>query len=140
MGSSVVNALSEELTATIRRDGWEYQQTYRRGKVVTDVEKLREIRGSGTRITFKPDSQIFGEIELDGEMVHKRLEISAFLNKGLKIIFQDERNNIREEMQFEGGVADFLTREGATKQLSVVDSLFIQNRASSTGSRIVLDR
>ena len=115
VGSSVVNALSEELTATIRRDGWEYQQTYRRGKVVTDVEKLREIRGSGTRITFKPDSQIFGEIELDGEMVHKRLEISAFLNKGLKIIFQDERSNIREEMQFEGGVADFLTREVSNK-------------------------
>jgi len=111
VGSSVVNALSEELVATIRKDGSEYRQTYRRGKVVSDLEKVRECRGSGTSIQFTPDAEIFGEIILDAELIAKRLEISAYLNKGLKIIFQNEQTNSRIEMQFEGGVADFLTKE-----------------------------
>jgi DNA gyrase subunit B/topoisomerase-4 subunit B len=111
VGSSVVNALSEELIATIRRDGWEYRQVYRRGKPQTEVEKVKEFRGSGTSIQFKPDSQIFGDVELDSELILNRLEVSAFLNKGLKIIFLDERSNNRVEMQFDGGVADFLTKE-----------------------------
>ena len=111
VGSSVVNALSEELVATIRKDGSEYRQTYRRGKVSSDLEKVRDCRGSGTSIQFTPDSEIFGDIILDAELIAKRLEISAYLNKGLKIIFQNEQTNSRIEMQFEGGVADFLTKE-----------------------------
>ena len=111
VGSSVVNALSDELIATIRRDGHEYTQTYNRGKVASELVKVRECRGSGTSIQFTPDEEIFGVIELDAELILKRLEISAYLNKGLKIIFQNESTSSRVEMQFEGGVADFLTKE-----------------------------
>ena len=87
MGSSVVNALSEELIATIRKDGSEYKQSYKRGKVTSDLVKVRECRGSGTSIQFTPDEEIFGEIVLDSELILKCLEILVYLNKGLKIIF-----------------------------------------------------
>lgn len=111
VGSSVVNALSSKLVATVRRDGFEFQQEFRRGKMATELTKVREFRGTGTCIEFKPDTKIFSSIDFDADLVKKRLEISAFLNKGLRIIFVDEKKNFREEMQYDGGVEDFLKRE-----------------------------
>ena len=111
VGSSVVNALSEQLIATVHRGGFQWRQEYKRGIAKTDVEKVRPFRGTGTTIEFKPDSDIFNDIEFDEELIRKRLEISAYLNKGLKIIFVDEGKNQRDEFQFDGGVADFLVKE-----------------------------
>ena len=128
VGSSVVNALSEHLIATVRRDGYEYQQEYRKGVPVTPLEKLKEFRGTGTSIYFKPDPTIFEAIDFDEDVIFKRLEISAFLNKGLKIVFQDERKNTRVEMQYEGGVADFLQKE-LGKETPVGSKSFLYNKA-----------
>lgn len=127
VGSSVVNALSSKLVATVRRDGFEYQQSFRRGKALSELKKLREFRGTGTCIEFKPDSKIFSSIDFDSELIKKRLEISAFLNKGLKIIFADEQKNIREEMQYDGGVEDFLKRE-INNQAPIGKKFFIFSR------------
>jgi len=111
VGSSVVNALSQKLVATVRRDGFEYQQSYRRGKPTSEVEQIKEFRGTGTMIEFTPDEQIFGDLGFDAELIRSRLEISAFLNKGLRIIFINEKGNVREEMKYDGGVSDFLKKE-----------------------------
>ncbi len=86
VGSSVVNALSEELIATIKRDGFNWEQRFERGKAVTKIKKLGPTRGTGTAIFFRPDPQIFGKQELSAETIRFRLDAKAFLHKGLKIV------------------------------------------------------
>jgi len=108
VGSSVVNALSSKLVATIIRGGKKYSQEYRRGKPRGPVEEVGEGRGSGTTITFTPDQEIFGDLTLDPNEIREHLEVSTYLNKGMKVIFKDEGAGTREEIQHDGGVCDFL--------------------------------
>ena len=108
VGSSVVNALSSEMVATITRTGGKFVQEYRRGKPKSDVKRMGDARGSGTSIRFTPDTEIFGDLVLDPELIHEHLEVSAFLNKGMKVIFKDETAGTRQEIQHDGGVLDFL--------------------------------
>ncbi len=108
VGSSVVNFLSEELIATVKRGGFEYQQAYDRGRPRARLKKLGPARGTGTTIKFKPDIEIFGEIAFDGAWILEHLEICAYLNKGLKIVFKDDVAGKRTELHHEGGVIDFL--------------------------------
>ena len=117
VGSSVVNALSSTLIATIRRDGFEWQQEYKRGKTQTELEKLRSIRGTGSQIYFVPDMEIFDSVDFDNELIASRLEISAFLNKGLCITFIDESTNKKTVFQYDGGVEDFLNKEARSTTL-----------------------
>ena len=108
VGSSVVNALSESMVASLRRDGFEWQQTYERGRVKTDLTKVGPARGTGTRIRFTPDAEIFGDFVFDADAIFEHLEVSAFLNKGLRIVFKDAVANRREDIKHDGGVVDFL--------------------------------
>lgn len=108
VGSSVVNALSEQLIATVRRDGHVWTQEYRRGKVRTPLQKTGATRRSGTKIQFTPDREIFGEQVFNADRIERRLLISSFLNKGLKIIFRDEAANKEVVLQHDGGVSDFV--------------------------------
>ncbi len=108
VGSSVVNALSSQLSATIRRDGKEYRQDFRRGKARGDLKVLGAARGSGTRITFTPDEDIFGPVTFDSELIRERLEVKAYLHKGLTIKFKDETSGSSWVYVHEGGLADFL--------------------------------
>jgi DNA gyrase subunit B len=110
VGSSVVNALSEELVATIKRDGASWEQRYERGKAVTKIKKLGAARGTGTSIYFRPDPQIFGKQDFSAETIRFRLDAKAFLHKGLKIIFKDEAAGTEEELAHAGGIADFLAK------------------------------
>ena len=109
VGSSVVNALSEELVATIKRDGKKYTQTYKRGKPATKLVKSKEtVRGTGTNIYFRPDHQIFGKVEFDPEWIKDYLEVKTYLNGSLKILFRDEVNKQKYEFYHEGGIAEYL--------------------------------
>ena len=109
VGSSVVNALSAELIATIKRGGKKYTQTYERGKPVTKLKKSKEaVRGTGTTIFFRPDDQIFGKIEFDAEWIKEYLEVKTYLNGSLKILFKDEVNKQKHEFYHEGGIAEYL--------------------------------
>src|SRR5207253_10749828 len=74
VGSSVVNALSKKLVATIRRDGYEWQQTFKRGKPAGNLEKLHAFRGHGTTIYFEPDPEIFKPTQFDPELINAQLE------------------------------------------------------------------
>jgi DNA gyrase/topoisomerase IV subunit B len=109
VGVSVVNALSEELVATVKRDGKEYQQRFRRGTPVTDVELSKErTRGTGTKIHFRPDPEIFESVEFDPAWIREQLDVKTYLNRDLKIIFRDETDGERHELHHEGGIKEYL--------------------------------
>jgi DNA gyrase subunit B len=111
VGSSVVNALSEELCATVRRDGGEWRQTYSRGKPTSKLKKLRAARGSGTSIRFCPDPDIFGvKTRFDADMIRQRLEGKSYLHRGMKVVFVDETQTpaTTVEYQHDGGIAEYL--------------------------------
>lgn len=109
VGASVVNALSEKLVVTIRRDGFVYEQKFADGgKPITTLEKVGKTNQSGTTIHFKPDSKIFSTITYNYDTLCERLRESAFLLKGLKIEIIDERNDVRELFHYETGIQAFV--------------------------------
>jgi DNA gyrase subunit B len=108
VGASVVNALSKELVATIRRDGAEWEVRFKQGQPVGPLKKLGAARGSGTTVFFRPDSTIFPKVEFDAEVIKQRLEVSSYLHKGLKIVFEDEEKKDRQVYQHTEGLADYL--------------------------------
>jgi hypothetical protein len=90
VGASVVNALSRELVATVRRDGATWEQRFRHGTPAGPIKKLGPARGSGTTVFFHPDPTIFPKTQFDAAVVCERLEIASYLHKGLKIVFENE--------------------------------------------------
>ena len=110
VGSSVVNALSVEMTADIFRDQQHYQQVYSRGKPKGKVKKVGATRGKrGTTIHFRPDPEIFGKkLTYDVDVVKKRLEAKSYLHKGLKVVFKDEKSGERIEFHHPGGIVEYL--------------------------------
>jgi DNA gyrase subunit B/topoisomerase-4 subunit B len=109
VGSSVVNALSEQMAATIWRDGFEWSQEYRRGKPTSALRKGKSTRQRGTAITFTPDPEIFGDFLFDADLIRAHLDVCAYLNRGLRILFVDEGSERREELCHQGGLADLYT-------------------------------
>ncbi|WP_169738332.1 DNA topoisomerase (ATP-hydrolyzing) subunit B [Patulibacter minatonensis] len=112
VGSSVVNALSEEFDVTIRRDGFVWTQSYVRGVPTADLaqgEALPEGAQTGTTIRFLPDTEIFDTTEYDWSTLESRLRETAFLTRGLRIVIEDEREGgKRVDFHYEGGIADFV--------------------------------
>ncbi|QDT13682.1 DNA gyrase/topoisomerase IV subunit B [Planctomycetes bacterium K23_9] len=111
VGASVVNALSKQLTAVVRRDGAQYRMTFARGKATSKLQKLKgAIRGSGTTITFTPDATIFPKIDFNTETIRLRLETASFLHRGLKVTYVDEVNKTKESYLHEDGIVDYLAK------------------------------
>ncbi len=109
VGVSVVNALSEWLVAEVHRDGKIYRQRYERGQAVTPVEEIGKTNKRGTRVTFKPDPEIFKEgTELQYEVIQHRLRELAFLNPKVKFILIDEHTGNKEVFHFKGGLIEFV--------------------------------
>jgi DNA gyrase subunit B len=111
VGVSVVNALSEWMEVKVCRDGWIYSQTYRRGVPETGVIKEGQCSSSGTKVTFKPDSKIFKNIQFNFDILSRRLRELAFLNKGVKISLKDlrKKDEIKEhQFSFNGGIISFV--------------------------------
>src|SRR5438128_924094 len=116
VGVSVVNALSEWLTAEVRRDGKVYRQEFARGAPQGDMEVVGEAINTGTTITFMPDAEIFEEIEWSTETLSQRLRETAFLTRGLRITLTDERaGGERVEFHYVGGIRDFVTHINEAK-------------------------
>ncbi len=110
VGVSVVNALSVFLEVEIRRGGKLYHQRYERGIKTKELEEKGSAKGSGTKVSFKPDHEIFSELVYSYEVLSNRLRELAFLNKGLEIVLKDERNDDHEESyQYDGGIAEYVT-------------------------------
>ena len=110
VGASVVNALSTHMEVEIKRNGKIYRQCYERGKTVTPLEVIGESKKTGSKTTFWPDSQIFETTVFDFDTLEHRLREMAFLNKGIKIIFKDERDGQKrnETYHYEGGIKEFV--------------------------------
>jgi DNA gyrase subunit B len=108
VGVSVVNALSIELEVEVKRDGNVYQQQYSRGVPLNDLSIVRKSKSTGTKVTFKPDPEIFEELEFQYDTLAQRLRELSFLNMGVKITLKDERTGQEEVFQHEGGIRDYI--------------------------------
>jgi DNA gyrase subunit B len=117
VGLSVVNALSEQLEVEVKRDQKIYLQKYARGITQTELKVIGEAEGTGTTITFKPDSEIFEDLVYSFETLAHRLRELSFLNKGLKIVLKDERTEEEQTFQHEGGIIDFVKHLNRNKDV-----------------------
>ena len=126
VGVSVVNALSETLQLEIKREGKIHFQEYIRGKPVSPIEVIGEMSSSGTRIRFKPDSEIFEDLNFRFEILSNRLRELAFLNKGLKIHIHDERDGKDNEFLFAGGIVSFIEHLGKNKKILHPEPIYIE--------------
>jgi DNA gyrase subunit B/topoisomerase-4 subunit B len=108
VGASVVNALSKELVATVRRDGAQWEMRFKQGKAVSALKKLGPARGTGTTVYFHPDAAIFPKIEFDAGVIGERLEVASYLHKGLKIVFDDEATKTKTVFEQREGLLDYL--------------------------------
>jgi DNA gyrase subunit B len=115
VGVSVVNALSELLKLEIKRDGKTFYQEYRRGDPVTAIKAIGVSEKTGTKISFKPDSEIFKGTEFSFEILTQRLRELSYLNRGLTITIRDERADKSHEFNFEGGISQFVNDLNASK-------------------------
>ncbi len=111
VGVSCVNALSQKLVATVFKDGHAHEMTFERGKPVGPLKKMGETTRKGTKIAFCPDETIFTVTHFEYDILIKRLRELAFLNKGITIIFQDERDPEKETVRFnyQGGLSSFVS-------------------------------
>jgi len=119
VGVSVVNFLSETLHLEIWRDGLTYEQEYERGISVAELKQTGKTRKRGTKITFKPDTQIFDTIEFSFDKLSERLREKAFLNKGIRITIHDEREEPERshEFYYRGGIAEFVKHLNKNKSV-----------------------
>ncbi|MCX5708670.1 MAG: DNA topoisomerase (ATP-hydrolyzing) subunit B [Candidatus Omnitrophica bacterium] len=123
VGVSVVNALSEWLEVEVKRDEKIYHQRYERGKTVSKLTVIGKSKNTGTKVTFKPDKEIFKSIEFSYDILANRLRELAFLNKGLEISLKDERQEKEAIFKFSGGIISFveyLNKNKATLHNKVV--------------------
>lgn len=116
VGISVVNALSEILKLEIHREGSVWTQEYQRGDPATEFSATGETGNTGTRITFRPDPEIFPVIEFSFDTLSQRLRELAFLNAGVHITIKDERSGKHHDFCFEGGIVSFVEHLARTQQ------------------------
>ncbi|MFO0555431.1 MAG: DNA topoisomerase IV subunit B [Polyangiaceae bacterium] len=110
VGASVVNALSEALEVTVYRDGFEWSQTFCRGKPTSKLKRGGASRKRGTIVHFRPDHEIFGQRTFDPELILERLETKAYLHGGVQISFSDAANGQTIELCHPGGIAEYLPK------------------------------
>ncbi len=108
VGISVVNALSEHLTMEVFKNGKTYNQTYSKGHKLTELEILGDTEKKGTRITFSPDFTIMNQNEFSYDTLSRRIRELAFLNKGVRIVIEDERSAQKDDFHYEGGIVSFV--------------------------------
>jgi DNA gyrase/topoisomerase IV subunit B len=113
VGAAVVNALSSELVATVKRDGERFEMTFARGVAKGKLKKLGNARGTGTTVTFHPDDDVFGgKLSFDADLIAERLESKSYLHGGLEIVFHDETKSpvVTHTFVHPQGIAEFLPK------------------------------
>ena len=139
VGASVVNALSKELVATVRRDGAEWEQRFKQGKPVSAPKKLGQARGSGTKVFFRPDPSVFPKIELDAAVIRERLEVASYIHKGLKVSFEDETEKKKETFEHDEGLLAYLKKIVAERGSKPVhDAVFALEKQNGLRLDLVL--
>ncbi len=138
VGVSVVNALSEFLEVEIRRDGKIYYQRYERGETKTPLKVIGETERHGTKITFKPDPEIFETTEFDYDKLAARLRELSFLNKGIKITIEDERSDKSKTFHYEGGIISFVEYINKNKTPIHQNVIYLSREKDNTSVEIAL--
>ena len=139
VGASVVNALSTELVATVKRDGAQWEMTFKRGKATGPIKKVGAARGSGTTVYFHPDSTIFPKVEFDAALIRERLEVVSYIHKGVRVTFENEAAGSKEVFQHQEGLSDFLKSIIAARGAKPVhDVTFLLERESGPRLDLVL--
>jgi len=110
VGASVVNALSSDLRASVRRDGATWEMSFKRGKPTGALKKSGAARGTGTAVYFHPDPTVFPKVEFDPALIRERLEVVSYIHKGVRVTFDNEVEGKKEVFQHEEGLADFLKK------------------------------
>ncbi len=110
VGASVVNALSKELVATVKRDGHQWELRFAQGKPVGGLKKLGAARGTGTTVRFHPDPVIFPKIEFDADVIRDRLEVVSYLHKGVKVTFENETTGDKHVFTHDEGLVAYLRK------------------------------
>ena len=139
VGVSCVNALSTYLIARVKRDGKMYEQRFEKGKTVTGLTVVKEnVRGTGTTIEFMPDDTIFETLNFDRNVLAKRFREMAFLNKGVKIEFADERDGYKELFHYEGGIKSFVEYINKSKKPLDHEVMYIEGEKDTTKVEIAM--
>lgn len=140
VGVSVVNALSNKLVATVKRNGKIYRQEFSKGIRKSELEVIGETKkeDTGTTIYFEPDDTIFETVEFSDEVLAKRFREMAFLNKGIKIEFIDDRKDLKEVFHYEGGIKSFVEFINAKKKPVHDEIIYIDEIREETAIEIAI--
>jgi DNA gyrase subunit B len=138
VGVSVVNALSEWLEAEIKQNGLVFQQRFERGAPVAKLQEVGKTKSNGTKITFKPDSQIFEVLEFNYDVLAQRLRELAFLNRGLKITITDERTAKNQEFYYKGGIVSFVEHLNKNKSALHPKPIYVAGERDGITAEIAL--
>jgi DNA gyrase subunit B len=138
VGISVVNALSETLEVEIWRDKKVYRQSYQRGAPTTPLENTGITDRRGTKVTFKPDAQIFETTAFSFDTLSQRLRELSFLNRGILITLEDERDGKKHRFQYQGGIASFVEHLNRNKQVLHKEPVLIEGTREGIQIEIAL--
>src|SRR5918999_5153961 len=139
VGASVVNALSTELRASVKRDGALWEMGFKRGKATTPLKKAGSARGTGTTVYFRPDPTIFPKVEFDAATIRERLEVVSYIHKGVRVTFENEAEKTKEVFQHEEGLTDYLKPIVAERSAKPVhDAPFVLARENEPKLDLVL--
>ena len=138
VGISVVNALSETLEVEIKRDGKVYQQSYTRGDPQGRLQEVGKSKERGTRVTFKPDTQIFETTDFSFDILSQRLRELAFLNRGVKITIEDERTQKKHEFFYKGGLLSFVEHLNRAKTAIHAKVVYFEGEKDGVGVEIAM--
>ncbi|HSL23174.1 MAG TPA: DNA topoisomerase IV subunit B [Vicinamibacterales bacterium] len=120
VGASVVNALSKELIATVKRDGALWEQRYKVGQPAGAVKKVGPARGTGTTVFFRPDPTIFPKVEFDAATIRERLDVASYLHKGVRFVFDNEVDDAKETFEHTEGIVAFLRKIVSERHAAIV--------------------
>ena len=132
VGVSVVNALSEYLIAEVKREGHIHRMTFERGKPTSDLEIIGDTKETGTKIIFKADPEIFDVTVYNKKTLEDRFREMAFLNKGVRLIFEDKRDESEVEFKFDGGIKEFVEYLNRNKTPIFKEVPYFEGRQEST--------
>ena len=138
VGLSVVNALAEALEVEIKRDGKVYQQSYIRGVPREPLKEVGKSKERGTRVTFKPDGEIFETTEFSFDILSQRLRELAFLNRGVKITIEDERTQKKHEFFYKGGLLSFVEHLNRAKTAIHPKVVYFEGEKDGVGVEIAM--
>ena len=139
VGASVVNALSAELVATVKRDGAQWEMSFKRGQPTGPLKKVGAARGTGTTVYFRPDATIFPKIAFEAAVIRERLEVVSYIHKGVRVTFENEAEKTKEVFVHEEGLADFLRKITTERSAKPVhDVPFVLARESGPRLDLVL--